>query len=524
MSLGALIEALGSGVVAIAAAPCGLDAEVRGVAIHDPVDGLVDTGDLVLGVGVDPAAPGSRELVAALSCAGAVGLVVKGDASPLLDVARGAGLALFSVPREMAWSQLHTLLRSARAAEDGASSDAQVGDLFALANAIASMVGGPTTIEDLHSTVLAYSSPHEPIDEPRRQTILGRRIPDEWITRLQEDGVFRRIYSSADPIVVDYHDTIPGFATRLVAAVRAGDELLGTIWVAEADRPLGVEAVDALREAARLAALHLLRSRAADDIERRRRSDLLRAALDGRVAPEALGTSIGVAPTTSLTVVSIELLLSDEADSAAAAVAAERTVSLVTLHCEAYRRSAAAVATGRVVHVVLADPGVPDRAALVRFVHDLVGRTGEALRLPLRAAAGRTVGGVGDLLTSHREATAVLRAMQASSAPRTVATIDDVRSQVVLHALQDVATRDSTLREGRVAILADHDRDRKTAYVETLRAYLDHFGDVPAAAASVHVHPNTFRYRLRRLVEVSGLDLGDPVERLVVQLQLTLVD
>ena len=30
----------------------------------------------------------------------------------------------------------------------------------------------------------------------------------------------------------------------------------------------------------------------------------------------------------------------------------------------------------------------------------------------------------------------------------------------------------------------------------------------------------TLRYRLRRLVEISGLDLGDPDERLVTELQL----
>ena len=72
-----------------------------------------------------------------------------------------------------------------------------------------------------------------------------------------------------------------------------------------------------------------------------------------------------------------------------------------------------------------------------------------------------------------------------------------------------------------MAALVDHDREKGTEYVVTLRAYLDHFGDVPAAAASLHVHPNTFRYRLRRLVAVAGLDLDDPTERLVAHLQLT---
>jgi len=528
MGLGTLLANLGAGVVSIAAAPRGVDVDVRGVAILDPVDIVVDEGDLVLGVGIDPSAPSARDVVSMLARCGAVGVVVKGDASPLVDTARDAGIALLVVPREMAWSQLHTFLRTARLAEGERGEDAPVGDLFALANAIASMVGGPTTIEDLHSTVLAYSSLDEPIDEPRRQTILGRRVPDEWIRKLQEDGVFRRLYTSTDPIRIDrYHDEIDGYADRLAIAVRAGDELLGSIWVLEASRPLGAEAEAALREAAPLAALHLLRSRAADDLERRRRGDLLRATLDGRAAPEALAASMGLAPTTSLTVVAMELLVDDA--GAAAFSAAERAASIVTLHCEAYRRTAVAVATGTVVHVVIASTqtrtGADDE--LVRFVTDLVSRTTESLRVPLRVAIGSTVAGASELPASRREASAVLRALQVPPSPATcapvVATIDDVRSRVVLHALQDLAAREPDLRDGKVARLAELDAERQTEYVSTLRGYLDHFGDVPAAAAALHVHPNTFRYRLRRLVEVSGLDLDDPVERLVAHLQLTLL-
>ena len=54
----------------------------------------------------------------------------------------------------------------------------------------------------------------------------------------------------------------------------------------------------------------------------------------------------------------------------------------------------------------------------------------------------------------------------------------------------------------------------------TLRAWLDHFGDSVAAAGSVFVHQNTFRYRLRRVAEVGELDLADPDQRFAVMLQL----
>ncbi|WP_371781658.1 helix-turn-helix domain-containing protein [Streptosporangium subroseum] len=78
------------------------------------------------------------------------------------------------------------------------------------------------------------------------------------------------------------------------------------------------------------------------------------------------------------------------------------------------------------------------------------------------------------------------------------------------------------LSEGRLAALATQDAEKGTSWVATVRAYLDAFGDVAVAADRVGVHPNTFRYRLRRINEVFGLDLSDPDERLVVTLRLRL--
>ena len=53
--------------------------------------------------------------------------------------------------------------------------------------------------------------------------------------------------------------------------------------------------------------------------------------------------------------------------------------------------------------------------------------------------------------------------------------------------------------------------------------WLETFGDVAAAAASQFVHANTFRYRLRRVQEVSGLDLDDPDARFAAMLQLRML-
>ena len=84
-------------------------------------------------------------------------------------------------------------------------------------------------------------------------------------------------------------------------------------------------------------------------------------------------------------------------------------------------------------------------------------------------------------------------------------------------AIGHLAAAEPDLLRGRIDLLSEQ-------YVQTLQAYLDAFGDVAAAAARIDIHPNTFRYRMRRLTEISGLMLDDPVERLIAHLQLHLRD
>ncbi len=55
---------------------------------------------------------------------------------------------------------------------------------------------------------------------------------------------------------------------------------------------------------------------------------------------------------------------------------------------------------------------------------------------------------------------------------------------------------------------------------QTLLAWLAHRGSLPAAAAQLHVHRQTVRYRLARLRELLGSDLDDPQRRLEIELAL----
>ncbi|MBO0848088.1 MAG: helix-turn-helix domain-containing protein, partial [Pseudonocardia sp.] len=123
----------------------------------------------------------------------------------------------------------------------------------------------------------------------------------------------------------------------------------------------------------------------------------------------------------------------------------------------------------------------------------------------------------------------VLDALARASAGRgrgagpSVATISELRSEVLLGELLDLLADRPELRHPGVAALVEHDARRGGELVGSLLAYLDALGDVRSAAATLHVHPNTLRHRLRRARAVSGMDMDDPRERLSCHLQLALV-
>ena len=75
----------------------------------------------------------------------------------------------------------------------------------------------------------------------------------------------------------------------------------------------------------------------------------------------------------------------------------------------------------------------------------------------------------------------------------------------LLRVSLDAGVRD--IHRDAVMRLAAYDRERSTSLVDTLEEYLRRQGAISATAEALYVHPNTLRQRLRRIEELSGLDL-----------------
>jgi GAF domain-containing protein len=75
----------------------------------------------------------------------------------------------------------------------------------------------------------------------------------------------------------------------------------------------------------------------------------------------------------------------------------------------------------------------------------------------------------------------------------------------LLRIALDGGIRDATI--DAVSRLADYDAQRGAQLVVTLEEFLRRHGSISATSEALFVHPNTLRQRLRRIGELSGLDL-----------------
>ncbi len=530
-SLGRVLDDLGSMLLELVHGDPDSAEPVGSVVIHDPEDSpVLPPHALVLGVGVrDPAA--IAELILEIGAQDAVALILRSSVPtpPTVRAAADeAGVVLLGLRHGAQWAHLAAMLRSLLAeGEVGVAQPESLlglpsGDLFAVANAIAALIDAPITIEDLNSRVLAFSGRQEEADPPRVETILGRHVPERYAQVLTERGVFRDLLRTDQPVRIDpIGDGRHGFSLpRLAISVRAGDEVLGSIW-AVTPQGLTDERAEALRDAAKLVALHLLRLRAGTDVQRRLRIDLLSSALEGGAGARAALERLGLAGE-PLLLLGATLSPSGEhrADDAAFVQERQRLSDAFAVYLHALQPRSTTALVGGIAYGLL-PIGAGAEARGQRLATDFLDRVGDRHR-PV-VGIGPVARSISELVHARGCVDRTLRVLAQARGNRRTAGIDDVYVESLLLELRDLAAARGDRPTGGIRRLMEYDRKHGSHLIDTLTAWLDHCGDVAAAAHSSYVHPNTFRYRLRRLADVGGIDLHDPDERFAAMVQLRLL-
>lgn len=516
VGLGQLVLALDSTLVRLVTAPRGLDAPVRSAA-------LIDGDDVRLGLSISA---GSADVFFLLGIRDPdiltwidrqadvhghpTAIFVKEPSPAIVARASATGVAVVSVEPRARWELLYRLVNhvfehrgdSADPLSDSAT------DLFALAQSIADRTHGMVSIENAESHVLAYSASNDEADELRRQSILGRAGPPEHLRLIAQWGVFD-ILRAGDEVV--RMDELPELGLRPRRAIgihrRDTDQrsgFMGTIWVQQGSRPLADDADEILRGAAVLAARVLAR-------------------LAARPSTHLLHVQqlLGLTDREGVDIVALARDLDIQVDGNAALIGYDshhshpRLADVLALSASAYRLDAQVASRGSRVYVLLPDSEKP--RTVVSWIRGTIAAMRAELAVELRAVIAAPIEGLAAVPANRRDIDRVLDSAERHPvAYGQVTTLDEVRTTVLLDEIVTLIAADSRLVDPRVRSL----REREPVLAETLEVYLDSFGEISEAARILHVHPNTVRYRVRRIEKLLSTSLADPDVRLLLSLGL----
>jgi hypothetical protein len=296
----------------------------------------------------------------------------------------------------------------------------------------------------------------------------------------------------------------------MAVAARAGRELLGSVWVT-CERPLTGAHRHALAHGARTVALHLLRSRASADLERQVESDLVIRLLEGSADATTVISRLGLSPQ-AMRVIAVRASTDGEPHAALLLAFEQATTGF------GWSRPGRSTLLGDTLYTIL-----PAEQA------DAARHWITVLRAELPAQV-RVTAGIGapaaieELPAGRQEADECLALHEIGRPGTDPPAYDESWDDILLRRLRAAARTGRTPARGPVSTLLQHDARHGTRFVATLRAWLETQGDPTLAAERLQVHPNTVRNRLRKMSELTPLDLDDPRKRLAMIIMLAASD
>jgi purine catabolism regulator len=478
--------------------------------IEDPTPWLAG-GELLLTTGIQlGSAERQRDFVRLLAGHGLAGMGLgtgfdhKRLPKALVSEAKRLKFPLFEVPYEMPFiaitekaftrlvnEQYDVLTRGTELNERLERLVIEERGLPEVLGSVSGAIGGSALVLDGRGQVIARS---------RRSG-----LPRGAATKLGKEVAERATGRRAGPFVPE-HSELEERALALPVPARGQGLPRAWLVVVREEGPLGDFERLCARQAAIVVALELMRERTVRETERRLAGDVLAEALTGRLEPDEIRGRLrpfGIGDRAAVLVFHLD-------DPAAAEDALEAALSEAG--------SAGLVAEARTPRgpllcaVVDASSGDPI---------ELAGRARTALAAkhgPVRAAASRSAP-VESLRRGFHEARCALEATSLSDgdAPE-VASHRDLGAFTLLLALQD----DEALRSYSDTLLAPIEADGQYGdeLLRSLEAYIEQNGQWERAARELYCHRHTLRYRIRRVEELTGRDLGSAHARIELWLAL----
>ncbi|MFJ6917676.1 PucR family transcriptional regulator [Streptomyces sp. NPDC101133] len=398
----------------------------------------------------------------------------------------------------------------------GSGSGGARGDYQELIDELSELLGAPATLENRDFELIAFGAydsegdlDPSALDPVRTRSILTRRSTAAVRAWFESFGITR----ATGPVRIPPTPEAGVYRGRTCLPVRHRGVVLGYVWLLDTDPgPTEPQLAAAMTVTARIGALLADEAQHGADLSRELRA-VLTAERDWQrdMAVAELRSALGTRAETPHAVVCVAPWPSADPDDAPSV----RTVPGATALCTVPWGSSG-VSLALLVRLRSADVQTPATSAAGRLLEraGVRGATGGSAGAPGGVAAGvsapRT--GLADLGTAWAEASAAARAARAEARFGPVAQWTSIGAFRLLTSLPPRAADDPAVR----ALLSPAHRE----LARTAEVYLDCAGQAGRTAAELGVHRQTLYYRLSRVEQLTGMDLDDGEDRLLLHMAL----
>ncbi|MFC7941429.1 PucR family transcriptional regulator [Streptomyces sp. NPDC057387] len=399
----------------------------------------------------------------------------------------------------------------------GSGSGGARGDYQELVDELSELLGAPATLENRDFELIAFGAydsegdlDPSALDPVRTRSILTRRSTAAVRAWFESFGITR----ATGPVRIPPTPEAGVYRGRTCLPVRHRGVVLGYVWLLDTDPgPTEPQLAAAMAVTARIGALLADEAQHGADLSRELRA-VLTAERDWQrdMAVAELRSALGSRAETPHAVVCVAPWPSADPDDAPSV----RTVPGATALCTV-PWGGSGVSLALLVRLRSADVQTPATSAAGRLLERARaarGGAGGSAGTPGGAAAGvsapRT--GLADLGTAWAEASAAARAARAESRFGPVAQWTSIGAFRLLTSLPARSADDPAVR----ALLSPAHRE----LARTAEVYLDCAGQAGRTAAELGVHRQTLYYRLSRVEQLTGLDLDDGEDRLLLHMAL----
>ncbi|MEV6736954.1 helix-turn-helix domain-containing protein [Streptomyces sp. NPDC051104] len=402
------------------------------------------------------------------------------------------------------------------------------GDYQELVDEISALLGAPATLENRDFELIAFAAydsegdfDEASLDPVRTRSILTRRSTAAVRKWFEGFGIAR----ATGPVRIPPTPEAGVYRGRICLPVRHRGVVLGYVWLlVDEPGPSEVQLTAAMEIAARIGDLLAEEAQAGAEVTRE-----LRVVLTAErgwpqdMAVAELRTALGARGEGLHTVVCIAPWPSADPDDAPSARTIPAATALCTVPWEGGTSHAleAVGETGQslalLVRLRSADVLTPALTAATRLLRE-AGHQGAGSAAGVAGARGSAAGvagarhGLAELGAAWQEASAAARAALAEPRLGPIAQWSAIGPYRLLTSLPPQAAHDPAVS----ALLTPAHRE----LARTAEVFLDCAGQAGRTAAELGVHRQTLYYRLSRVEQLTGLDLDDGEDRLLLHMAL----